>query len=182
MDGRRRWSRQVAALPGVADVRYDREWLGRLASGLDAVRGAGLALALLMAVAAALTVAAVVRLGLHARRDEIEIMKLVGSPMTFIRGPFVAEGLLQGGIGARPGAGGSCGWGSRSPRRGGAASWPPCSTGRRCGSCRCAWRRCSSREGWWWGLRAALPRRATRDELQAGPLTARALRAVYTER
>ena len=95
----------MAGLPGVADVRYDREWLGRLASGLDAVRGAGLALALLMAVAAAITVAAVVRLGLHARRDEIEIMKLVGSPMTFIRGPFVAEGLLQGGIGRGAGAG-----------------------------------------------------------------------------
>jgi cell division transport system permease protein len=92
--------KRVATLPGVADVRYDREWLARLGSGLDAVRGAGLALALLMAVAAALTVAAVVRLGLHARRDEIEIMNLVGSPMTFIRGPFVAEGLLQGGIGA----------------------------------------------------------------------------------
>ena len=61
--------RQVALLPGVADVRYDREWLARLASGLDAVRGAGLALALLMAIAAALTVAAVVRLGLHARSD-----------------------------------------------------------------------------------------------------------------
>jgi cell division transport system permease protein len=92
--------KRVAALPGVADVRYDREWLSRVGSGLDAVRGAGLALALLMAIAAALTVAAVVRLGLHARRDEIEIMNLVGSPMTFIRGPFVAEGLLQGGIGA----------------------------------------------------------------------------------
>jgi cell division transport system permease protein len=91
---------RVAAQPGVADVRYDREWLGRLASGLDAVRGAGFALALLMAAAAALTVAAVVRLGLYARRDEIEIMKLVGSPMTYIRGPFVAEGLLQGGLGA----------------------------------------------------------------------------------
>jgi cell division transport system permease protein len=92
--------RKVTTLPGVADVRYDREWLGRLAAGLDAVRGAGLALALLMALAAGLTVAAVVRLGLHARHDEIEIMKLVGSPMVFIRGPFVAEGLLQGGIGA----------------------------------------------------------------------------------
>jgi cell division transport system permease protein len=62
--------------------------------------GAGLALALLMALAAAVTVAAVVRLGLHARRDEIEIMKLVGSPVAFIRGPFVAEGFLQGGVGA----------------------------------------------------------------------------------
>jgi hypothetical protein len=53
-----------------------------------------------MAIAAAVTVAAVVRLGLQARRDEIEIMELVGAPMTFIRGPFVAEGFLQGGLGA----------------------------------------------------------------------------------
>jgi cell division transport system permease protein len=53
-----------------------------------------------MAVAAAITVGAVVRLGLHARQDEIEIMELVGSPMAFVRGPFVAEGLIQGGLGA----------------------------------------------------------------------------------
>jgi len=92
--------KRVAAMPGVADVRYDREWLARVAGGLNAMRGAGFALALLMALAAAVTVAAVVRLGLHARRDEIEIMKLVGSPIAFIRGPFVAEGFLQGGIGA----------------------------------------------------------------------------------
>jgi len=91
---------RVAGLPGVADVRYDREWLARVASGLNAIRGAGLALALLMAAAAAATVAAVVRLGLHARRDELEIMKLVGSPVAFIRGPFIAEGLMQGGVGA----------------------------------------------------------------------------------
>jgi cell division transport system permease protein len=91
---------RIAAMPGVADVRYDREWLASVASGLNAVRRAGFALALLMALAAAVTVAAVVRLGLHARRDEIEIMKLVGSPVAFIRGPFVAEGFLQGGFGA----------------------------------------------------------------------------------
>mgnify|MGYP007062780086 CR=1 FL=1 len=92
--------RQVAELPGVADVRYDREWLARIATGLSAVRGAGLALGALMALAASLTVASVVRLGLQGRRDEIEIMQLVGSPVAFIRGPFVAEGVLQGGIGA----------------------------------------------------------------------------------
>jgi len=91
---------RVAALPGVADVRYDREWLARLASGLSAIRGAGVALGLLMALAAAVTVASVVRLGLHGRRDELEIMQLVGSPVAFIRGPFIAEGVLQGGFGA----------------------------------------------------------------------------------
>ena len=90
--------RRVAMLPGVADVRYDREWLARIASGLSAVRGTGFALALLMALAA--TVTSVVRLGLQARRDEIEIMQLVGSPISFVRGPFVAEGVIQGGMGA----------------------------------------------------------------------------------
>jgi cell division transport system permease protein len=84
----------------VADTRYDRDWLARLGAGLGTIRAAGFTLAVLMAVAAAVTVATVVRLGLRARRDELEIMELVGAPLMFIRGPFVAEGFLQGGIGA----------------------------------------------------------------------------------
>ena len=92
--------RRIAMLQGVADVRYDREFLARIASGLAAVRGTGFALAMVMALAAALTVASVVRIGLQARSDEIEIMQLVGSPIAFILGPFVAEGVLQGGMGA----------------------------------------------------------------------------------
>jgi len=92
--------RKVVQLPGVVDVKYDRDWLARVASALDTVRAAGAALALLMGLAAAVTVAVVVRLGLLARHDEIEIMELVGAPLSYIRGPFVAEGFLQGGIGA----------------------------------------------------------------------------------
>lgn len=93
-------ARQLAALPGVADVRYDREWLDRLSNALATVRAAGLVVVLFLVVAAGVTVATVVRLGLYARRAEIEIMELVGSPLVFIRGPFVAEGVLQGGLGA----------------------------------------------------------------------------------
>jgi cell division transport system permease protein len=85
---------------GVADVRYDREWLDRLLSVVSIVRAAGLVLGTLLTVAAALTVANVVRLALYARHDEIEIMQLVGAPQLYIRGPFVMEGILQGGIGA----------------------------------------------------------------------------------
>jgi len=92
--------RRLITMPGVADARYDRDWLNRVGAGLGTVRAAGFALALLMAVAAAVTVATVVRLGLRARREELEIMELVGAPLAFIRGPFVAEGFLQGGIGA----------------------------------------------------------------------------------
>jgi cell division transport system permease protein len=85
---------------GVADVRFDRTWLDRLLSAINVVRGAGMALGLILTVAAALTVANVVRLALYARRDELDIMQLVGAPQMYIRGPFVMEGLLQGGIGA----------------------------------------------------------------------------------
>ncbi len=88
--------KQVVQLPGVVDVRYDREWLARVGSALDTVRAAGFGLALLMGLAAAVTVATVVRLGLVARHDEIEIMELVGAPLTYIRGPFVAEGPAPG--------------------------------------------------------------------------------------
>ena len=91
---------RLRALPGVADVRYDRQWIGRLLSAVRVVRGIGLALGLLLTGAAALTVANVVRLALYARRDELEIMHLVGAPDAFVRGPFVMEGVLQGGIGA----------------------------------------------------------------------------------
>jgi cell division transport system permease protein len=91
---------RLGSEPGVADVRYDRRWLSRLGSAVRFVRTVGLVIVALLAVAAALTVANVVRLAAYARRDEIEIMQLVGAPFAFIRGPFVAEGILQGGAGA----------------------------------------------------------------------------------
>src|SRR5919201_3732883 len=91
---------RLSGMPGVADVRYDRRWLTRLNSMIGVVRGMGLLIVLMLALASALTVANVVRLAAAARRDEIEIMQLVGAPFAFIRGPFVVEGLLQGGLGA----------------------------------------------------------------------------------
>jgi cell division transport system permease protein len=91
---------QLRQMPGVADVRYDRQWLNRVLSAIAVIRGVGLVLGAVLTIAAALTVANVVRLALYARRDELEIMQLVGAPQAFIRGPFVMEGVLQGGVGA----------------------------------------------------------------------------------
>jgi cell division transport system permease protein len=95
-----RMAAALTGLPGVADVRYDRRWLARLDSVVKAIRGVGLVLVLLLGCASALTVASVVRLAAFARKDEIEIMQLVGAPISYIRGPLVIEGLLQGGLGA----------------------------------------------------------------------------------
>jgi len=93
-------AQRLRTTAGVADVRYDRQWLERLTSIIRIVRAVGLSLAGVLIVAAALTVATVVRLALHARRDELEIMQLVGAPEVYIRGPFIFEGVLQGGVGA----------------------------------------------------------------------------------
>jgi cell division transport system permease protein len=90
----------LGLMPGVSDVRYDRRWLDRLNSAIRLVRRVGAILVVMLVVAAALTVANVVRLTAYARRDEIEIMQLVGAPLSFVRGPFVLEGILQGGAGA----------------------------------------------------------------------------------
>ena len=91
---------RVRQMAGVADVRYDRQWLTRVLSAINVIRGVGVVLGSVLAVAAALTVANVVRLALYARREELDIMNLVGAPQAYVRGPFVMEGVLQGGIGA----------------------------------------------------------------------------------
>lgn len=91
---------RLTRLPGVADVRYDRRWIQRLMQAVGIVRGVGFTLAAVLVFAAALTVASVVRLALFVRREEIHIMQLVGSPIAYIKGPFVMEGFIQGGFGA----------------------------------------------------------------------------------
>ncbi len=95
-----RLAETLRQLPGVTDVRDDRLWMDRLARLSTLLRGIGLALGSVLALAAALTVASVVRLALHARRDELEIMRLVGAPSEYVRGPFLMEGVIQGGAGA----------------------------------------------------------------------------------
>ncbi len=95
-----RWPTNCGSMPGVADVRYDQEWLTRLLGAVSLLRTAGLVLGTILTLAAALTVANVVRLALYARRDELDIMQLVGAPEAYVRGPFIVEGVLQGGVGA----------------------------------------------------------------------------------
>jgi cell division transport system permease protein len=90
----------LSGMSGVTDVRYDREWLNRLNAVVRGARIAGGIIVGILALAAAMTVANVVTLAAAARRDEIEIMQLVGAPFTYVRGPFVAEGIIQGGAGA----------------------------------------------------------------------------------
>jgi cell division transport system permease protein len=99
-DGALALAAALAKQAGVVDVRYDQRWIDRLLAVLAALRTAGWASALALVLGAATTVVAVVRLSFESRREEIAIMGLVGAPVSFIRGPFVVEGAIQGGLGA----------------------------------------------------------------------------------
>src|SRR5438132_2347535 len=90
----------VRALPGVEQVQFDWEWVERLKRLINLVNLTGIVAGGLLAVAAAFTIANVIRLTMMLYREEIEIMRLVGATERIIRGPFLIEGVLQGLLGA----------------------------------------------------------------------------------
>ncbi len=90
---------RVLRLGGVSDVRYGQQDIEQLSSVLVMVRTVTLILGLSLGLATLLVVYNTIRLTLYARRDEIEIMSLVGATPIFLRAPFVIEGVLQGFIG-----------------------------------------------------------------------------------
>jgi cell division transport system permease protein len=83
-------------LGGVDDVQFDWQWLTRLRHLVDIVNIAGLVAGGVLAIAAAFTIANVIRLTMLMYREEIEIMRLVGATERIIRGPFLLEGIIQG--------------------------------------------------------------------------------------
>jgi cell division transport system permease protein len=81
---------------GVDGVRYDLVWVERIRSMLRVIGWGGAILGGILLLAAIITISGVIRLNVLARREEIEILRLVGATRGFIRGPFVAEGAFQG--------------------------------------------------------------------------------------
>lgn len=86
--------------PGVTEVDYGQAAVERLTAIASALRAAGLAVFILVMVATVVIVAATLQLAIYARREEIEIQKLVGATDRFVKAPFLIEGGLQGVLGA----------------------------------------------------------------------------------
>lgn len=96
---------RLREVPGAADVDYGAAWLERLEAALRRGRAVGLGLLLLLAAGTAVLVSNTLRLAIFARREEIEIMKLVGATDAFVAAPFLIEGALQGVLGGALAAG-----------------------------------------------------------------------------
>jgi cell division transport system permease protein len=90
----------LRGLDGIEQVQFDWEWIEKLKKLINLVNLAGLIAGGLLAIAAAFTIANVIRLTMMLYREEIDIMRLVGATERMIRGPFLIEGILQGLIGA----------------------------------------------------------------------------------
>lgn len=95
-DSLARLEARFKAYRGVEDVGYDADLLVRVQGNLRLLRLGGFALVLFVVVGALFLVANTIRLTIYARRLLIRTMKLVGATDSFIRRPFVVEGLVQG--------------------------------------------------------------------------------------
>lgn len=91
---------ELRSLPGVEQVQLDWEWMAKLKKLINVVNIAGFVTGGMLAIAAAFTIANVIRLTMMLYREEIDIMRLVGATERMIRGPFLIEGILQGLLGA----------------------------------------------------------------------------------
>jgi cell division transport system permease protein len=89
----------IAQYPEVDEVRYSGKLIKQIQTLLDALRLGGVVLVVLLFMATLLIVVNTIRLTVLARETDIYIMKLVGATSSFIRWPFVIEGVLIGILG-----------------------------------------------------------------------------------
>jgi cell division transport system permease protein len=86
----------VGGMAGVEEVKYGREWVDRLNRVIFLVVICNLVLGVIVALSSMVVVANTVKLTLIARREMIDLLKMVGATVGVIRRPFVIEGIIKG--------------------------------------------------------------------------------------
>jgi cell division transport system permease protein len=90
----------IGKLPGVATVTYAQDAVTKALRVGDVLARVGLGVVALLVLVAAIIISNTIRLTVFARRREIAIMQLVGATNTYIRMPFICEGVIAGVLGA----------------------------------------------------------------------------------
>jgi len=91
---------KIKGLKGVVDVQFNQEWVEKMDSLSRIVQAVGFFLGGILILASFFIISNVVRLNVFARKNEIEILRLVGATNTFIRIPFLVEGFVLGFLGS----------------------------------------------------------------------------------
>ncbi|UCF03245.1 MAG: ABC transporter permease [Deltaproteobacteria bacterium] len=99
-------STRLGRLLGVAEVQYGRKWMAKLRVFVEVMKLVGITVGGLLLIATIFVISNTIKLTFYSRREELEIMRLVGATDFFIKAPFLIEGLLHGLGGALLAAGG----------------------------------------------------------------------------
>ena len=94
---------RLEASDGVEDVYRPGRWIDRITGLRNTIETLGIGVGVLVLLVVAVVVANTIRLSVYSRRDEAEIMALVGATDWFIKAPFYFQGLLVGAVGAAAG-------------------------------------------------------------------------------
>jgi len=86
--------------PLVADIHFGKDWLDRLENLMEFLDIGAIAMGIILSLAAIFIISNTIKITVMARKDELEIMRLVGATEGFIRLPFLIEGIIQGLAGA----------------------------------------------------------------------------------
>jgi cell division transport system permease protein len=86
-------------IPGVEDIQYNKEWVERMQSLSRLAKAVGFFLGGILILASFFIISNVVKLNVIARKEEIGILRLVGGTNSFIRVPFLLEGIILGMLG-----------------------------------------------------------------------------------
>ncbi len=86
----------IGGLSGVDELQYGTEWVEKLSAILGFIQLAVTFLGLFLALATLFIISNTIRLTIYARRDEVEVMLLVGASNSYIKLPFFFEGLVAG--------------------------------------------------------------------------------------
>ncbi len=96
LEGIEEVARRLSRIEGVEDVEYGGDWIRRFFAFLGILRWLAVSLGILLLFASVIVISSTLSLGFYARREEIEILRLVGASEAYIRFPFFLEALLQG--------------------------------------------------------------------------------------
>ena len=91
---------RLKKVPGVAEVQHGEEWVRRYTTFMNFMRLTGLLLGGFLFLAVVFIVSNTIKLTIYSRKEELEILSLVGATRFFIKAPFLIEGVLQGAAGA----------------------------------------------------------------------------------
>jgi cell division transport system permease protein len=95
----KRVASRVRAFSFIDDVRYGEEWIEKLYRLRNIAGIAGLVLGLSFAAVSVIIIGATIRMAVLSRAQEISIMRLVGATDSYIRRPFLIEGIAKGVMG-----------------------------------------------------------------------------------